>query len=169
MIVLLGLGDSHGDWGHGLRVLEGSGVLLLGVVSERKEGGDVLRPSSCGSSLRSHLVWGFRITCWGPAGGRGGQLGSEGTWDPGGKSRKTELHRRGAFGEGWSVGGGRKFHKERSVWLGVLGVLPQGEGWGCWTGVQRQRGGEGRDICRILIPGGEAGPPGVMESVWGEV
>ena len=128
MIVLLGLGDSHGDWGHGLRVLEGSEV-LLGVVSERKEGGDVLGPSSCGSSLRSHLVWGFRITCWGPAGGRGGQLGSEGTWDPGGKSRKTELHRRVHLGRAGAWAG-----EGNSTRKGVCG-------WGFWVFFLREKAG----------------------------
>lgn len=76
MIVLLGLGDSHGDWVHRMRLV-GASRVLLGVVSERDEDGGMLGPSSCGNAGRAHMMWGFRIMCWGPERGGAGQLDSE--------------------------------------------------------------------------------------------
>lgn len=168
MTVLLGLGDSHGDGVHSLRILEGSGV-LSGVVPDRNEDGGILGPSSCGNAGRTHLMWSFRIICWSTGGGRAGQRGCEGIWDPGEKPRKPEPYRRDSLGEGWSMGR-KEITQGKEPIVGGSGCSSSGKKGGCWIRVQGQRVGEGRDICRTLIPDGWAHLESqARKSVWGEV
>lgn len=97
-----------------------------------------------------------------------GQLGSEGIWVPGGKSRKPAPNWRDSLREAWILGRKEILQGKESVVWGS-GVVPQGEEGAMLDQGSGVRLGKGRDICRILIPG--RGPhleSGASKSVWGE-
>lgn len=167
MIVLLESGDPRGDGVHSLRVLERPGV-LSGVVPDRNEDGGILGPCSRGNAGRTHLLWGFRIICWSTGGGRAGQLGCEGIWDPGGKSRKPEPYRRDSLGEGWSMGRKEILQGKQPV-VGALGVLPQGEVGGAGSGFRdKELGKEETFVESSYQDGGAHVESWARKSVWGE-